>query len=288
MEARKAKASYERVLAIALAEMTAAAPLPGSRVMRALLNVPASALAASLVALDSDLAGGSLRRAALRRLAHYGVSASIDGKGPVAEHAAPLPTSGPLVVVSNHPGLFDALVLFASIAREDLATLAARRPLLDALPNVKARLLTIDEGPSGFAAIRAASRHLRNDGALLHFPAGSIEPDPRSSPDAISPWKQGLDAILKTRPGELVVATALVSGVIARRARFLSRLIAPNAKATDALIPLLQLTFRATNDASPIVRFGPPRPASSVTSATLHAELSQMAREALVTSAGRA
>src|SRR5260221_7195882 len=141
----EAAARFEEVRAIALGEMLAAAQaertMPAA-IARRLFDVPASALASSLVALDRDLAGGSLRRAGLRRLAHYRVAATIDGVS-IAKAASSLPQRAPLLVLSNHPGIYDALILFAGIAREDLTTLAARRPLFDALPNLAARLLMI-------------------------------------------------------------------------------------------------------------------------------------------------
>jgi hypothetical protein len=256
------QADFAAVRAIALAEMRAAVPgSPGlaRRVVEAALAAPANALARSLCDLDADVAAGSLSWAARRRLDHYGVVSK-------AERGPPVP--GPVVFVSNHPGLFDCLGLFAAIERDDLSTLAARRPLLSALPNVSARLLSIPPGASAGMALRGALRHLRRGGALLHFPAGRIEPDPalvRPDEPALSPWQPGLDALLAAARDvcDLRVVPVLVSGVISPRARWISQTLMGRGASTDVLVPLLQLTFPGFGDVDMRVRFGTPRCATS-------------------------
>jgi hypothetical protein len=252
------EASFTEIRAVALAEMldvaVGAHPL-GRRAAGAALGVAASALARSLVDLDRDLGRGALPEAARRRLAHYGVKWRTEGDPP--------PARGPVVVVSNHPGLFDALALFAAIDRDDLAVLAARRPLLEALPNVRRRLVVIDPGVLGGLALRGALRHLRAGGALLHFPAGRIEPDPRVAPPGaplLAPWKPGLDALLaaavRALP-ELRAVPAAVSGVLSRRALAIARAAGRGGSLTDALVPLLQLTLPVFRDVDVRVHLGP-------------------------------
>jgi hypothetical protein len=285
------EARHAEVRAIALAEMAAlvAGRGPLARRMAALaLGIPAGALARSLVALDRDLARGTMREAALLRLEHYGVDARLGATRIRALSAgdAPLPQTGPLVVVSNHPGLFDALALFAAAGREDLATLAARRPLLSALPNLSRRLLTIDPGAAGAAAIKKALRHLRGGGALLHFPAGRIEPDPRVTPRGvplIHPWKAGIDTLLAAGARacpELRVCAAVVSGVISRRALRLSGLLGREGGLTDALVPLLALTFPGFADVDVRVRFGAVEAAGAGSGERLRAAAEAMAEAA--------
>ncbi|MDQ3925241.1 MAG: 1-acyl-sn-glycerol-3-phosphate acyltransferase, partial [Actinomycetota bacterium] len=60
-----------------------------------------------------------------------------------------VPRDGPLLLASNHPGLADAVALFAATQRADLRVIAAKWPLLDTLPNTSRYLLTEAEGSSG-------------------------------------------------------------------------------------------------------------------------------------------
>ena len=129
-----------------------------------------------------------------------------------------IPPEGLLLVVSNHPGLADAVALFAAIPRRDLRVVAARRPFLDALPNTAGHLLTMPERGGRVALIRAAARHLRAGGALLTFPAGRIEPDPALFPEearALDGWSESIALFARLVPG-LVVVPAVVSGVLSR------------------------------------------------------------------------
>ncbi len=162
-------------------------------------------------------------------------------------------------------------------------TLAAQRPLFDALPNLRRRLLAIDPGAAGGLAIRRAVRHLRGGGAILHFPAGRIEPDPRVAPRGeplLQPWRPGLDVLLAAAARacpELRVAAALVSGVISPRALAVARALGRAGGLTDALVPLIQLTFPGFGDARVRVRFGPAEAAGGDGAARLRAGVEAMA-----------
>ncbi|MEO5730018.1 MAG: hypothetical protein ABI134_00145 [Byssovorax sp.] len=277
-------ARFAEVFAIAHQEMVDLAP-PRTGIVRlgvdAALRVPAAMLARSLTALDHDLARRELGESARRRLAHYGATLTLDRRSP------PLPATGPLVVISNHPGLFDALALFASVGRDDLSILAARRPLLTALPNLSRRLLSIDPGASGSVALKKAVRHLRGGGALLHFPAGQIEPDPRVAPPGralLLPWKPGLATLLGAAArgrDDVRVVVAAVSGVVSRRALAASTFASRGAdRLTDAFVPLLQLTVPGFADAAICVRFGEARPAEASMVESLRAELTELTEAA--------
>jgi hypothetical protein len=108
-----------------------------------------------------------------------------------------VPRDDSLLLVSNHPGLSDAVALFASTPRPDLRVVASEWPLLDMLPNTSRHLFTIAENPARrLGAVRAAARHLRGGGALLNFPAGRMEPDPAVMPGAVEVlgrWSANVD-----------------------------------------------------------------------------------------------
>ena len=128
-----------------------------------------------------------------------------------------VPREGPLLLVANHPGLADTVVLFATIPRPDLRVVAAERPFLDALPNTSRHLLTVAEtSPGRFGLIRATARHLRGGGAVLTFPGGRIEPDPAVLPGAIKAlerWSASVDLFTRLVP-DLTIVPAVVSGVL--------------------------------------------------------------------------
>ncbi len=270
----KPSADVTKILHIARSEMAShvagnRGPL-ARRAAEITFHPAALALARSLAAFDDDLARlGSLRRASLCMLDRYGVRARLtdDAGGPhdVEARRAALPERGPLLVVSNHPGLYDALALFSAIGRDDLAVIAAERDLLLALPHVSRHLLAAKPGARAGLSLRIAARHLARGGTLLHFPAGRIEPDPRllareRKEEALHPWMPGLDLLLalasRVRP-DLVVVPAIVSGVVSLRARAVAGALAGRAGLTDAFVPLLQLTFPGFRDVDVRVTFGP-------------------------------
>ena len=128
---------------------------------------------------------------------------------------------GPVLLVSNHPGLADAVALFSAIPREDLRVVAAERPFLAALPNTSRRLITVPEdSPGRSAMVRSAARHLRSGGAVLTFPGGRIEPDPAVLPgavEALERWSASVDLFARLVP-DLAVVPVIVSGVLSRTA----------------------------------------------------------------------
>ncbi len=129
-----------------------------------------------------------------------------------------IPPDGPLLIVANHPGISDTLALFSAIEREDLMIIADANPFLEALASVRKQLILLPDGQTGKGfPLRTAVRHLKQGGALLTFPSGQIEPDPRLYPEeavaALSDWSESLTVLTRTVPGVRVVPL-LVSGVI--------------------------------------------------------------------------
>ncbi len=130
-------------------------------------------------------------------------------------------------------------------------------------------------------------RHLRGGGALLYFPAGQIEPDPRVAPPGralLLPWKPGLATLLGAAArgrDDVRVVVAAVSGVVSRRALAVSTLASRGAdRLTDAIVPLLQLTVPGLADAAIRVRFGATRPAAASAVESLRAELAELTEAA--------
>ena len=131
-----------------------------------------------------------------------------------------VPTSGPLLVVSNHPGSADGLAIAASLPRNDLKIVVSALPFIRSLPNSAQHLIYTDplEPHKRMGVIRSSVRHLRDGGALLIFPRGKVEPDPAWLPgamDSLSRWSASLGLIARSVP-EANIVTTIVSGVISR------------------------------------------------------------------------
>ena len=173
-------------------------------------RVSARRLARQVATYDRVVGESGLRAGGAWALERMARRVEVEGKENV-------PREGPLLIAANHPGLGDSLALFATIPRTDLRVVAAVRPLLDALPNTSRYLLTMAEAsPGRFGLVRAATRHLRDGGAVLTFPGGRIEPDPAVLPgaaEALERWSASVGLFARLVPG-LTVVPAIVSGVL--------------------------------------------------------------------------
>ena len=173
-----------------------------------------------------------------------------------------LPTEGPLLLLSNHPGMADTLALFASVARSDVRIVAASRPFLELLPNISQRLILINErAKSSTAPIRAVVGHLRAGGAVITFPAGKIEPDPAictGVADSLATWSTSIDLFARLAPETQMVPT-LISGVLSPRAQSSPiRRLRRTARGRDHLSAVLQLSAPGFGRADACIHFGAP------------------------------
>ena len=139
-----------------------------------------------------------------------------------------IPHAGPLLVVSNHPGAIDVLLLLASLHRPDVKIITNNIPFLQRLPATSAHLIygsRTNDITKRMSAVRLAIRHLQSGGALLLLGTGHIDPDPEVYPDAaqsIDRWSPSIELFLRqvprsTRGVETQVLLAIVSGVLSPR-----------------------------------------------------------------------
>ena len=128
----------------------------------------------------------------------------------------PLP-AGPLLALSNHPGMVDTLALFSALNRPDLNIIAINRPFLKGMPETSERLIYIaEESTALMGLVRKVSKHLRAGGAVLTFPSGEIEPDPNIYPGAVeslASWTDSFGVFVRRVP-ETAILPILVRGVI--------------------------------------------------------------------------
>ena len=227
----------------------------GRAVMESISRIPARRLARQILTYDTIVGESGLGTGGAWALKRLSRDSNIEGRENV-------PRGGPLLLVSNHPGLADAVALFAATPRDDLRIIAADRPFLEVLPNTSRYLLTIREIPAGRSGVvRAAARHLRGGGAVLTFPGGRIEPDPAVLPgavEALDRWSSSADLFARLIP-KLVVVPVVVSGVISPSA-LRNPLIHVRSSRRDRewLAATLQVLVPALRNVDARVAFGSP------------------------------
>jgi len=214
-----------------------AAPPWLRRGLEAPFFVASRALAETLAMLEHEVPSLGLPEAATRALRRSGVTLGVSGTAAA---------QGPCLVLANHPGAYDALALMSAIARRDLLILAADREFLRALSGLTAHLVFVADVPSKRAgALKRAVAWLRRGGAVLHFPAGKIEPDADFASPATSlveAWQPGSSVLVRACErvaGSVVMAG--VRGVHSPRAKrlFVNRLA--EKRGITTLSPLVQL-----------------------------------------------
>ena len=133
-----------------------------------------------------------------------------------------IPEKGPLIIASNHPASYDAIAITAHISRLDYKIIIGEIPPYHYLPHVSQHAIFSPNAKNTFGrmqTVRNVIRHLKNDGALLIFPRGGIEPDPAfmPNPDAeFNKWSRSLEIFMRSVPQTQVLITS-VSGVISER-----------------------------------------------------------------------
>lgn len=223
-------------------------PLLAALVRRAFVS-PAHKFARQMMDFDNLIGQTSLAEASqtiMQRL--YVQDVRVHGR----EH---IPSTGPALFLSNHPGMADTISLFAAIDRSDLKIIALHRPFLASLVNVTRDLFYIsDDANERMRAVRGASAHLRKGGSALTFPAGSIEPDPLVYPgalDSLSKWTDSAGVFARFAR-DVKIVPVLVSGVIWERTarHWLTRFKRTRAE-REKLAAALQLLAMVTRDARP-------------------------------------
>lgn len=128
-----------------------------------------------------------------------------------------IPSEGPLLVISNHPGTYDSLAIAAALPRNDLKIVATGYPFLRRLPAASQHLIFVSaKAQERMATVRSAIRHLQQEQSLLIFPSGRVEPDPAVLPgasQAMSGWSPSLELILRRVPDTRILVT-IASGVL--------------------------------------------------------------------------
>jgi hypothetical protein len=227
----------------------------GPELIRRGLELPfyaaSRSLAETLATLEREIPARGLPEAAAGALTRFGVALRVSGEAPA---------TGPCLVLANHPGAFDALSLMRAVNRRDLLILAADREFLRALSGLSAHLLFVGEGASERARVlKRALMRLRQGGAVLHFPAGKIEPDADFALPGVpllEPWHPVAPLVKACERVGGAVLVAGVRGVHSPRANrtLLNRWA--EKRGITTLSPLLQLVAKL-HDVEARVRLEP-------------------------------
>ena len=128
------------------------------------------------------------------------------------EPDAEIPKTGPVLVIANHPfGVIDGLVLCAMMSeiRQDYKIITHQ--VLRQAPAVMDKILPIDFAETETALAtnletrREAHKHLKNDGAVIIFPAGGISLAPNLiGPAFDSEWKTFAAKLAQTKDTTIV------------------------------------------------------------------------------------
>ena len=216
-------------------------------ILRRLFIAPARKFAGQMVEFDNYVGQFGLAEASRRIMKkQYVRDVKVFGNENI-------PKSGPVLFLSNHPGMADTISLFAAINRPDLKIIALHRPFLVSLVNVTNNLFFIsDDASERMRAVRQVSAHMRNGGAALTFPAGEIEPDPDVYPgalDSLNGWTDSAGVFIRFAPQTKIVPV-LVSGVIWEKTahHWLTR-IKHTREEREKLAAALQLLAMVTRNA---------------------------------------
>jgi hypothetical protein len=205
---------------ILIHEITMALALPQSRLTRQLVRLTfswsARRFAEISTELDQVVAGGGVAAGARWILPLFVKDYSAQGVENIR-------ADGPLIIASNHPAGYDSLIISAHINRPDYKIIIGEIPFFKYLPNVYKNAIFVSEPNDVVGRMKATReiiRHLKNNGALLSFAHGDIEPDPAWMPQPeaeFAQWSRSLEIFLRQVPHTQVLVT-MVSGVIAKAA----------------------------------------------------------------------
>jgi 1-acyl-sn-glycerol-3-phosphate acyltransferase len=249
--------AVETLTRVNIQEMLEAAGLENVRRGRALLEqicmLAAKRFAQQIASFDEMVGTAGLRESSLCFIEKHVRRLEVAGRENI-------PAEGPLLIVSNHPGLSDSVALFASLPRNDLRIVVAERPFLQALNHTSRHLIYLRSAEIN-RNLRKITTHLRGGGAVLIFPGGQIEPDPATMAGAIESlqrWSRSIGLIIRLVK-EVQVVPAIVSGVVCPAAQHhpLTR-IRKCHKDRARFGALLQTLVPAYKNVSVRVAFGPP------------------------------
>lgn len=183
-----------------------------------------------------------------------------------------LPRTGPLLLVSNHPGAYDVLASVAQLPRADVRVVVSEISILRQLPAAYPQFILIGQTEhTRMAATRAMLRQLRDGGVLFIFPGRLVDPDPAFMPGAaaaLQRWSSSLELFLRRVP-ETQVVPIVASGVLSpawlrNPVTWLRQDPIDRQKVAEAAQVIQQLLWPGSLHFHPLITFGPPLAAADL------------------------
>lgn len=224
-----------------------------------LFKRPAERFAQLAAAFDQQVARSGIIEAARWMLPRFTEKIMTHG----AEH---IPSHGPLLITTNHPGTYDVLVIAANLPRKDLKIVAAGIPFVQSLPHARDHLIfATTDTHQRMSVARSAIRHLNDGGALLICPSGTIDPDPAIMPgahQAIETWSPSVELFLRRVPQTTLLLTIVSHVLLADYLRNpltrLRKLTRDRQRIAEFIQVIQQMVLDQRLKLTPTVSFGKP------------------------------
>jgi len=261
---------------LSIAELVGSVGLPRTklvlRLFWILFRIPMSRFATMGLTFDRLVAEAGFPKASEWALTHW--CSHVTARG-----TQDIPAEGPLLIVCNHPGTYDALIIFSQVGRQDIRWISTEIPFLENLPHTRNHVIFASRSNAlkRMSAMRSAIRHLQAGGALLYIGAGQLDPDPAVYPNAaehIEEWLTGIDFFFRHVPALRLMPTIVSAVVSPKWARspitYLRRKDVDKRRLVEFGQGITQLLFPGRLMFTPYVSFAPP-----VTIEILRSESSQ-------------
>jgi len=250
-----------------------------------LFYLPANKFAHMFARFDEEVGRSGLSSGARLLLPEFSLKVTAQG-------TENIPTTGPLLIVANHPGVYDSVVIAASIPRQDLKLVASDVKVARSLSATSRRLILVPVetliSPGRMVALRSSIEHLKSGGSLLIFARGEVEPDPAVAPgayDEIANWYPSLEIMLRKVPAarlQIVIASHMLLPQFVNSPIIKIRRNPPQQQKLAEFIQVIQqLVFPKSVDANVRLSFYPPVSVSELVKGEVMPAIIQLARQAL-------
>jgi hypothetical protein len=183
------------------------------RAFGSLFYLPANRFGHVAAHFENETTRAGLSAGALSVMHDFSLSATTSG-------AENIPLAGPTLILSNHPGAYDSVVITSQIPRKDLTLVVSDVPFSRALTAARPHFVFVSTNiTERMNALREMVHHLQNGGALLLFASGEVEPDPAFMPgsaETMATWSRSIEILLRKVP-ETQLVIEIASGVLLPR-----------------------------------------------------------------------